>query len=215
MKALIIYSGGLDSTVLLHNYKNDIRLAVSFDYGSKHSQKELACALVNCGLLNTRHTIIDITSIGKNLKSALLSNEDIMSCEYSEQSIANTIVPFRNGIMLAAAAGIAESYSLDTVMIANHSGDHAIYPDCTAMFINNMNATIKAGTNNKVSLCAPFTNIDKTQIVRIGAECGVNFALTYSCYNGYDIHCGVCSTCRERKQAFVDANIKDPTEYEQ
>lgn len=214
MKALLVYSGGLDSTVLLHKYSECIVTAVSFVYGAKHNSREINKAKQNCSKLSIRHIIIDISNIGACLKSSLLEKADVPSGKYDNKNMGSTVVPFRNGIMLSIAAGIAESNGLDTVMIANHTGDHFIYPDCRPDFIEQMHRAIMFGTDGKVKLFAPFTNINKTKIVRIGDEIGVDFRKTWTCYNGREIHCGVCGSCNERKESFKLAKVKDPTEYE-
>ncbi|MCF0209623.1 MAG: 7-cyano-7-deazaguanine synthase, partial [Bacteroidaceae bacterium] len=127
----------------------------------------------------------------------------------------STVVPFRNGIMLAIACGLAESRELETVMIANHAGDHAIYPDCRSSFIDNMAKTMQEGTYNNMRLLAPYTNLTKSEIAKIGHRIGVDYSKTYSCYKGGEKHCGKCGTCVERKEAFVLANITDPTDYDE
>jgi 7-cyano-7-deazaguanine synthase len=126
----------------------------------------------------------------------------------------STVVPFRNGIMLSIACGIAESRGLHSVMIANHSGDHAIYPDCRATFISSMSDAMAYGTYEHVRVDAPYTNITKSDIAKIGARIGVDYTKTWSCYKGGDRHCGKCGTCVERKEAFRDARIEDMTDYE-
>ena len=126
----------------------------------------------------------------------------------------STVVPFRNGIMLAIACGLAESNGLKYVMIANHSGDHAIYPDCRPQFIDAMSQAMQNGTYDGVTILAPYTSITKTDIARRGKAIGMDYALTYSCYKGGERHCGKCGTCVERKEALHDAGIDDPTEYE-
>jgi 7-cyano-7-deazaguanine synthase len=215
MKAILIYSGGLDSTVMLYNYVRNIELAVTFIYGAKHNSREIETAIYNCQFLKIPHRIIDIREVGKNLKSNLIDRDkDIPSGRYDSSNMSKTIVPFRNGIMISITAGIANSEGLDTVMIANHAGDHYIYPDCRPKFIDRMNQAIMLGTDKKVELLAPFTNIDKTQIVKIGYDIGIDFKHTWTCYNGREIHCGVCGSCNERKEAFQLAKIDDPTEYE-
>ena len=125
----------------------------------------------------------------------------------------STVVPFRNGIMLAIATGIAESHELKRVYIANHGGDHTIYPDCRPEFINAMNGATEAGTFVKVSVEAPYTEITKAEIVARGAALGIDYAKTWSCYKGSDVHCGKCGTCVERREAFEAAGVKDPTVY--
>ena len=126
----------------------------------------------------------------------------------------STVVPFRNGIMLAIATGIAESHELKRVYIANHGGDHTIYPDCRPEFIDAMDKATSAGTFVDVRVEAPYTNISKADIVRRGTILGIDYAKTWSCYKGSEIHCGKCGTCVERKEAFADAGVEDPTEYE-
>lgn len=127
----------------------------------------------------------------------------------------STVVPFRNGIMLAIAAGMAESYGLSHVMIANHGGDHAIYPDCRPEFISAMSNATEAGSYNGVTVLAPYTNITKGDIARRGKELGIDYNETWSCYKGGEKHCGKCGTCVERKEALHDAGIEDTTEYEE
>lgn len=213
MKGLLVYSGGMDSTVLLHHYRKDIQLAVTFDYGSKHNDNERRCAIQNTSALGIEHIQLNLKSvIGKHFKSDLLQNGgDIPDGHYEDESMKRTVVPFRNGIMLSIAAGLAESHGLDTIMIANHYGDHAIYPDCRDEFINAMGACISKGTYAGINIFAPYTEISKREIGLIGRRYGVNFLLTWSCYKGKGIHCGTCGTCVERKEALQGF---DPTRYE-
>lgn len=214
-KSLIILSGGMDSVTLLHNRKREIALAVTFDYGSNHNDREIECAKANCSLLGIEHIIIPLKFIREYFDSSLLSGASaIPEGHYQDENMKSTVVPFRNGIMLAIACGLAESRGLDKVFIANHAGDHAIYPDCRLKFIDSMTSTMFLGTYNGVQLCAPYTNLTKTQIAKIGVNVGVDYALTYSCYKGGEKHCGKCGTCIERKEALRDADIQDPTEYE-
>ncbi len=212
MKGLLIYSGGLDSTTLLYEYKDSIDLAVTFDYGSKHNAKEIACAKENCQRLGIRHLIIPLGFIGQYFKSDLLqSGGEIPEGSYADENMKSTVVPFRNGIMLAVAAGLAESYGLDTVLLANHSGDHAIYPDCRPEFIDAFSAAVKAGTYEGIQVVSPYCNITKRDIALRGKALGLDYSLTYSCYKGGEKHCGKCGTCVERKEALAGF---DPTVYE-
>ena len=126
----------------------------------------------------------------------------------------STVVPFRNGVMLAVAAGIAESNGLTKVLIANHGGDHTIYPDCRPEFIAAMDAAVEAGTFARVRVVAPYTNISKADIARRGRALGIDYAETWSCYKGGDVHCGTCGTCVERKEALREAGIEDNTPYQ-
>ena len=212
MKAVLIYSGGLDSTTLLYEYKDSIALAVTFDYGSKHNAREIAYARENCKRLGIKHLVIPLAFIGQYFKSdLLLGGGEIPEGSYADDNMKSTVVPFRNGIMLAIAAGLAESYELDAVMLANHSGDHAIYPDCRPAFIDAFAAAVEAGTYNGVKVVSPYCNIDKRAIALRGKALGLDYSLTYSFYKGGEKHCGKCGTCVERKEALAGF---DPTEYE-
>lgn len=212
--SVIILSGGMDSVTLLHNYKEQIALAVTFNYGSNHAQREIACAAENCKELGIEHLVIPLDFMHQYFRSSLLQGgEAIPEGHYTAENMKSTVVPFRNGIMLAIAAGIAESRGLHNVMIANHAGDHTIYPDCRPEFIIAMNDAIISGSNG-VKLFAPYTNITKTDICALGARIGVDYSKTYSCYKGGEKHCGKCGTYVERKEAFQLAGVSDPTEYE-
>lgn len=213
MKAVLIYSGGLDSTTLLYEFRDSIALAVSFDYGSKHNAREIAFAVENCKELGIRHLVIPLDFMGKYFRSdLLLSGGDIPEGEYDADNMKSTVVPFRNGIMLSVAAGLAESYGLDTIMMANHGGDHTIYPDCTPEFVDAFGRAVEAGTTNGVRLFSPYCNITKRDIALRGKAIGIDYSKTYSCYKGGLRHCGCCGTCRERKEALSGF---DPTEYEE
>lgn len=212
--SVIILSGGMDSVTLLHNYKEQIALAITFNYGSNHAQREIACAVENCKELGIEHMVIPLDFMHQYFHSSLLQGgEAIPEGHYTAENMKSTVVPFRNGIMLAIAAGIAESRGLHNVMIANHAGDHTIYPDCRPEFIIAMNNAIISGSDG-VKLFAPYTNITKTDICALGARIGVDYSKTYSCYKGGEKHCGKCGTCVERKEAFQLAGVSDPTEYE-
>lgn len=213
--AVLILSGGIDSTTLLYDRAESIALAISFDYGSNHNKKEIECARWHCEHLAIPHVVIPLEFMGKYFKSSLLSgSESIPEGHYEDENMKSTVVPFRNGIMLAIAAGMAESRDLDTVMIANHGGDHAIYPDCRDNFIKAMGEATAFGTYNNVKVVGPYTNITKGEIVAIGKRLGVDYSHTYSCYKGGDKHCGKCGTCVERAEAFEYAGLQDPTDYE-
>lgn len=213
--SVIIVSGGLDSITLLHDKAETIALAISFDYGQNHSKKELPYAEYHCQKLGIPHITIPLTFMHQYFKSSLLEGaEAIPEGHYEEENMKSTVVPFRNGIMLAIATGIAESHELKRVYIANHGGDHTIYPDCRPEFIDAMDKATSAGTFVDVRVEAPYTNISKADIVRRGTALGIDYAKTWSCYKGSERHCGKCGTCVERKEAFADAGVEDPTEYE-
>lgn len=206
--SLIVLSGGMDSTTLLWDRKDRIALALTFDYGSRHNAREIECARKNCELAGVEHIVIPLEFIGRYFKSSLLiGGDDIPEGHYSDENMKSTVVPFRNGIMLSIAAGLAESRGLKKVMLANHSGDHAIYPDCRPGFVDAMSKAIEEGTYDGITIDAPYTNITKSDIARIGKRIGVDYSLTYSCYKGGEKHCGKCGTCVERLEALRDAGI--------
>ena len=213
---VLILSGGMDSVTMLYEYRDAIALAVSFNYGANHNQKEIAWAKLHCERLHIQHMVIDLAFMKQYFKSSLLEGGDkIPDGNYNEQNMLSTVVPFRNGIMLSVAAGLAESKHLKKIMMANHFGDHTIYPDCRKSFVDAFNAAVGEGTCDHIELVAPYTGITKTDIARKGKTLGIDYAETWSCYKGGDIHCGVCGTCCERKEALKLAGIVDTTHYEQ
>lgn len=214
-KSLIILSGGMDSVTLLYDKKDEIAVAVTFDYGSNHNKREEEFAKYHCEKLGIEHIIIPLTFIHDYFKSSLLEGASaIPDGHYEDETMKSTVVPFRNGIMLSVACGIAESRELEKVLIANHFGDHAIYPDCRKGFIDAMSEAMRNGTYKGIIIDAPYTTITKTDIAKIGKSLGIDYSKTYSCYKGGEKHCGKCGTCVERKEALRDAGIEDPTEYE-
>jgi len=213
--SVIIVSGGMDSITMLYEYKDSIALGISFDYGSNHNGKEIPLAKMHCERLGIKHITIPLAFMGQYFKSSLLEGADaIPEGHYTSENMASTVVPFRNGIMLSIACGMAESYGLTKVLIANHGGDHTIYPDCRPEFIQAMSSAMTNGTDTKVEIFAPYTSISKSDIARHGKELGLDYAETWSCYKGGEKHCGKCGTCVERKEALMLAGIVDTTVYE-
>ena len=214
--AIIVLSGGMDSVTLLNEYKDIIALAVTFNYGSNHNKREIEYAKLHCQRLGIKHIIIPLDFMHTYFKSSLLEGADaIPEGHYADSNMKSTVVPFRNGIMLAIACGIAESNKLTRVLIANHSGDHTIYPDCRQQFIDAMSAAMTNGTYEGVHIFAPYTNISKANIAQRGARIGINYAETYSCYKGGVNHCGKCGTCIERREALAEAGVTDTTTYDE
>lgn len=214
--SVIIVSGGMDSITLLYDRRDEIALAISFDYGSNHNAREIPYAEMHCKRLGIEHITIPLDFMHKYFRSSLLEGADaIPEGHYAAENMKSTVVPFRNGIMLAIAAGVAESRNLTKLLIANHGGDHTIYPDCRPEFISAMDSATNAGTYVGVRVVAPYTNITKGDIARIGKKLGIEYAETWSCYKGGEKHCGKCGTCVERKEALADADIEDRTEYEE
>ena len=213
--SVIIVSGGMDSITLLYDHKDEIALGISFDYGSNHNAREIPFAKMHCERLGIKHITINLDFMHQYFKSSLLDGaEAIPEGHYADDNMKSTVVPFRNGIMLSIAIGIAESNNLDQVFIANHDGDHTIYPDCRPEFINAIDAAATAGTYNNVKVVAPYTKITKSDIARIGKKLGIDYTETWSCYKGGEVHCGKCGTCVERKEALAEAGIEDKTIYE-
>ena len=213
--SIIILSGGMDSVTMLYDYADRIALALSFDYGSNHNRKELPLAAYHCRQLGIEHIIIPLEFIHRYFHSSLLSGAaDIPEGRYDDENMRSTVVPFRNGIMLAIAAGMAEDRQLGRILMANHSGDHAIYPDGRPAFVSALGEAVREGTYNGVELFTPYTHWTKTDIARRGKELGIDYSKTWSCYKGGDKHCGKCGTCQERIEALRDAGITDTTEYD-
>ncbi len=205
----------MDSTTMLYEYRDDIALAVSFHYGSNHNDKEIPFARYHCEKLGIKHITIPLAFMKQYFRSSLLEgSEAIPEGNYDDENMKSTVVPFRNGIMLAIVAGLAETYGLKHVMMANHGGDHTIYPDCRPAFVEAMSAAIAAGTYEGITLKTPYTNITKGEIARKGKALGIDYTQTWSCYKGGEVHCGKCGTCRERKEALAAAGIEDLTPYE-
>ncbi|MFZ4394741.1 MAG: 7-cyano-7-deazaguanine synthase QueC [Kiritimatiellia bacterium] len=216
MQTVVLISGGLDSTVALHDAatRGTVVLGLSFDYASKHNARELPCAAWQCAQLGIPHQIVRLDFINELFRSDLLqSGGEIPDGHYEDLSMRRTVVPFRNGIMLAVAAGVAESQGAQALVIAAHGGDHAIYPDCRESFLGPMAEAIRAGTYANIEVQRPFVNRTKSDLVRRGKELRVDFSQTWSCYKGGNRHCGTCGTCVERREAFQLAGVPDPTKY--
>jgi 7-cyano-7-deazaguanine synthase len=217
MKVVVLCSGGMDSVVALHWAKrvHAVACVVSFDYGAKHNHRELPFAAEHAGRLGVPHEVVELDFINRLFASDLLKNGgEIPEGHYEAANMKQTVVPFRNGIMLAIAAGLAESTGAEGLVIAAHGGDHAIYPDCREDFMRAMGEAMARGTYAGVQLLRPFILSSKAEIAAEGARLGVDFARTWSCYKGGTIHCGKCGTCVERREAFLNAGLHDPTVYE-
>ena len=215
-KALVLLSGGMDSVTALYWAQREHELvgALSFDYGSKHNPCELPLAAWHCAQLDVPHNVVALPFVNDLFTSDLLnSGGDIPEGHYAEENMKRTVVPFRNGIMLAIACGVAESRGADALVIAAHGGDHAIYPDCREGFMLAMASAMREGTYAQVEMLRPFIAMGKAQIAALGMSLGIDFAQTWSCYKGGAIHCGVCGTCVERREAFLLAGLPDPTRY--
>lgn len=218
--AVVLLSGGLDSTVLVTMMSEKYRVhALSFDYGQRHS-KELFVAADTAQRLGIPHDIIDVATLGRLFWTSSLTNQEMHVPEghYAADNMKKTVVPNRNMIMLSMAVGVAISDDASVVAFAAHAGDHDIYPDCRLPFVDKLEMAVLEGNQGFVrddfSIIAPFISMTKADLVSLGSALNVPFAKTWSCYKGGQIHCGKCGTCVERAEAFALASIKDPTVYE-
>ena len=207
----------MDSVTALHwaRAEHEVLAAISFDYGSKHNPRELPLAAEQSSKLGVHHKLVSLSFMNGLIASDLLqSGGEIPDGHYEELTMKQTVVPFRNAIMLSIAAGYAESLGAEGLVIAAHGGDHAIYPDCREEFMQAMAQAMRAGTYAGIRLLRPFIKISKAGIAALGAGLGVDYSRTWSCYKGGARHCGRCGTCVERREAFILAGIPDPTDYE-
>lgn len=216
----VLHSGGMDSTtaLTLATQQPDARTvyAVGVNYGQRHV-KELAAAETIRDTLGVRSAILDLTGYGRSVTSALTSDIAVPDGHYADDNMKITVVPGRNGVMLMALAGMAASLTDEDhpaqLVAAVHAGDHAVYADCRPEFIAAVQKTIRLGVRDNLGVWAPFVHKTKTDIARIAAEIDAPVNLSWSCYKGGAVHCGTCGTCVERKEAFADAGLVDPTEY--
>ena len=216
MKTVVLLSGGMDSVTAFYQVRreHEVVAALSFDYGSKHNAREIPFAELHARREEVPHRTINLGFMNECFTSDLLkSGGEIPDGHYAADNMKRTVVPFRNGIMLAVACGFAESMEAEALAIAAHSGDHAIYPDCREPFMRAMGISMEEGTYARIQLMRPFIAMDKAAIARRGFELGIDFSETWSCYKGGDIHCGSCGTCVERREAFILAGMADPTVY--
>ena len=216
-KCVVLLSGGLDSTVLMYSLVNEYEVwPLTISYGQRHNKEVMAarnvCEARDHNLL-LRWKYVDLSVLGTLLPSALTGKGEIPHGHYQKESMSQTVVPFRNGILLSVASGYAQGIGAGCVAYAAHGGDHFIYADCRPEFIFQIGEAIKRGTDEEVKLIAPFTYVTKSGIVKLGSELNVPFAKTWTCYEGGEVHCGVCGSCSERREAFQLAGVKDPTVY--
>lgn len=223
MKALVLFSGGIDSTTCLamavDKYGKENVTALSVFYGQKH-KKEIDAAVLIAEYYGVEYINIDLMRIFSYSNCSLLQNssEEIPEESYAEQlektdgTPVSTYVPFRNGLLLSTAASIALSKECSIIYYGVHSDDAAgaAYPDCTEVFNDAMNTAIYEGSGKQLHIEAPFVSCTKAEIVKKGLELGVPYELTWSCYAGNDEPCGKCGTCIDRENAFTANGIVDP-----
>jgi len=214
-KVLMSLSGGMDSAVLLsHLIKLDYQIeCVNFFYLSNHNKYENEMAKKIAKFYSVKLTTIDVSSIFVNFKSNLLGGV-IPEGHYQEDSMKLTVIPGRNLIFSAILSGLAESKNIGKIALGIHSGDHVIYPDARQEFAKSLDTTIYLSSDKKVEIIAPFINIDKTKICKIGLENNVPFQLTRTCYANQQYPCGKCGSCNERLEAFSKNNATDPVIYQ-
>lgn len=215
-KVVVIFSGGMDSFTVLNKAIKDGKqvYALSFDYGQRH-KKELDYAAKVCDLLNIPHKIVDISAINQLIGgSALTSDIDVPEGHYEQDNMKQTVVPNRNMILLSMAIGYAVSLQANQVYYGAHSGDHAIYPDCRPEFVHKMNDVSAIANYEAVEVHCPYLNVSKIDILTDGLQMGLDYGLTWTCYNGREKACGKCGACEERLEAFRENQAVDPLEYE-
>ncbi len=228
MRALVLFSGGLDSTtslaIAIDKYGKDNVVALSISYGQKHI-KEIEASNNIAKYYGVEHIYLDLSKIFDYSDCSLLSkNSDVAipKGEYAKQledlngKALSTYVPFRNGLFLSSAAAIAISKNCDVIYYGAHADDAAgeAYPDCSEEFTKAINEAIYLGSGKKVNVVGPFVNMHKKDIVKKGIELKVPYELTWSCYEGHDKACGKCGTCIDRKKAFIENGLIDPIKYE-
>ncbi len=190
---------------------------LSVHYGQLH-KKEMDSATRCAERLEARFDVVDISGVGRLLSgSALTDDIEVPHGHYAEETMAVTVVPNRNAIMISIAYGVAVARGAQVVATAVHAGDHYVYPDCRPEFLEAFDAMQKRAVegfgDRELHLYTPFTHKTKAQIAEVGASLGVPYEDTWSCYEGGEVHCGLCGTCTERKEAFELAGVPDPTVY--
>lgn len=215
-KVVVIYSGGMDSYTVLHRALRDGHdvYALSFHYGQKHA-KELDYAARVCTKLSIPHKVVDIRAINQLLAGSSLTDDiDIPQGHYEEASMKSTVVPNRNMILLSLAIGYAVSIEAEAVYYGAHSGDHAIYPDCRPEFVRKMNDVSLIANYEPVRIEVPYLDDDKIAILADGLGMGLDYADTWTCYEGRELACGKCGACVERLEAFTKNQVADPIPYQ-
>lgn len=222
-RAISVLSGGLDSTVATAVYADDYDItAVTFNYNQQSFRRELESARLICEKYNMKHEVIDLPWLAKISNSSLTSDEDIPEPSPDEldnydkalDNSKSVWVPARNTIFCSIALAYAESFHADIIIVGWDYEEAVTFPDNSKEYLASFNKTIKYGSFEDIIIKAPLIDMNKEDIVIKGKEVNAPMELSYSCYKGSDIHCGVCESCQRRKRAFKKANIEDFTKYE-
>lgn len=217
--AVLSFSGGMDSTTLAAHYarKEYNLLLLSFNYGQRHRARELEAAAGIAGYLGAEHHVVDLSTLALLLPGSSLTDVtvDVPDGHYADESMKSTVVPNRNAIMASVALGIASARGAELVGLGIHAGDHAVYPDCRPEFVDALRelAAVALKGMHAPQIVTPFVGMTKTEIAAHAERIGAPVHMSWSCYKGGAVHCGTCGTCTERREAFADAGLTDPTEY--
>lgn len=216
--AVVIFSGGLDSTTLLYHLRAEgyELKALSADYGQRHGERELAATELICRRLGIKRRVVDLRGLVGLLGQNSLSDKAVAvpDGKYETGTMQVTTVPNRNMVLLSVGLAWAVSLKYKAVAYGAHGGPYTNYPDCRPEFAGAMDHAAQLCDWEPLRIMAPFVGLDKGGIVKRGAELGVPFELTWSCYKGGERHCGICGTCNDRKEAFKKHGLADPVEYE-
>lgn len=216
--SVVCLSGGMDSTTALTRaVHKGPALALSFDYGQRHGRQELEAAKAVADELNAQHHVIDLTTFGRLLEGSALTDPSVAvpHGHYADETMRATVVPNRNAVMANIAVGVASALKAESVVLGVHAGDHAVYPDCRPQFIDALRGCVSVALEGFFvpGIDAPFLQWSKTDIAAYAKDIGAPLHLSWSCYEGGDVHCGQCGTCVERRESFEEAGVPDPTEY--
>lgn len=215
---VVVASGGMDSTAAMALYasRGHRLTAVTVNYGQRH-RREIAAAAAVAAWYGVEQVVVEVPGLALVLTGSALTDNavDVPLGHYAAPSMAATVVPNRNAILANIAVGVAVARKADLVVLGVHAGDHPVYPDCRPEFVEALNACVRAATAGYHTpvVEAPFATITKTEVAKLAAQLAAPLHLTWSCYQGGDIHCGGCGTCVERREAFSDAGLPDPTRY--
>lgn len=213
---VVVYSGGMDSYTVLHRVLRETPNvhALSFHYGQRHS-RELDVARDVCSRLGIEHQVVDITAIHGLIDNSALTDASraMPDGDYAEDNLTATVVPNRNMILLSLAIAKAVNVGASRVAYGAHGGDHVLYPDCRPAFVEAMNDVAAIANFSPVEIHAPYLRSSKSEILADGLAMGLDYGETWTCYEGRELACGRCGSCRERLAAFAAHGVTDPLAY--